>query len=121
MTIIIKGVFPGLNEFIDANRRKNGRWYAGNSMKQRDQNIIAWQLPGFHTKKPIILRYRFYCPNRKKDKDNISGYFHKVFQDALVQMHCIPDDGWNNIDGFSDEFFIDSVNPRVEVDIWEVK
>lgn len=121
MRVTIKGVFPTLNEFIDANRKRAGKWSAGNSMKQRDQNLIAWQLPGFHTDRPVFLRYRFYCPNKRRDKDNVSGYFHKIFQDALVQMHCIPDDGWDNIVGYMDEFYIDRNNPRIEVLITEEK
>ena len=120
MIITIKGAFPGLNEWVDANRRRKGNWSAGNAMKQRDQNIIAWQLPGFRTSRPVRLEYKFYCPDRRKDKDNVAGYFHKIFQDALVQMHCIPDDGWNNIDSFTDEFYVDSKNPRVEITVKEI-
>ena len=120
MRIVIKGSYPGLNEFIAANRRRSGNWSGGNEMKKRDQNAIALQLPRWHTDKPVYIRYRFYCQNRKKDKDNISGYFHKIFQDALVQRKVIPNDGWNNITGFSDEFYIDSKNPRIEVDLEEV-
>lgn len=120
MRIVIKGSYPGLNEFISANRRRSGNWSGGNEMKKKDQNSIAWQLPRWHTDKPVYIRYRFYCQNRKKDKDNISGYFHKIFQDALVQRKVIPNDGWNNITGFSDEFYIDSKNPRIEVDLEEV-
>lgn len=121
MRIVIKGSFPGLNEFIDANRRRNGGWSGGNEMKKRDQNIIAWQLPRWHTDKPVYIRYTFFCANRKRDKDNISGYFHKIFQDALVQRKCIPNDGWNDILGFSDDFYIDKKNPRIEIDITEVE
>ena len=120
ITVIIRGEFPGLNEFIAANRRRNGNWSGGNTMKQRDQNIIAAQLPKIHTDSPIWIDYRFFCPNRKKDKDNISGYFHKVFQDALVARRVINNDGWKDIEGFSDRFYIDRKDPRVEVEIREI-
>ena len=116
---IIQGEFPGLNEFIAANRSRHGNWSGGNEMKKRDQNRIALQLPRWHTDKRIYIRYSFYCPNRKKDKDNISGYFHKIFQDALVQRGCIPNDGWANIEGFSDAFYIDRKAPRIEIEILE--
>lgn len=120
MKIIINGAFPGLNEFIDANRISRGRWNKGNSMKQRDMKLIASQLPRWHTEKPIRLRYTFYCPNRKKDLDNISGYFHKVFQDALVMKGIIPNDSWKYIKGFSDDFLVDKSLPRIEIEITEV-
>ena len=67
----------------------------------------------------MYLQYKFFCQNRKKDKDNISGYFHKIFQDALVQRGVIKNDGWANITGFSDEFYVDTKNPRVEVEVIE--
>lgn len=120
MKIAINGWnFPGLNEFIDSNRISRGRWNKGNSMKQADQKFIAAQLPRWHTEKPVWISYKYFCPNKKKDLDNISGYFHKVFQDALVQRQIIPNDSWKYIKGFSDEFFLDRSNPRVEVEVKE--
>ena len=121
MRAIIRGwEFHGLNEFIDANRISRGRWNKGNSMKQEDQKLIAAQLPRYHTEKPVWITYRYYCPNRKKDLDNISGYFHKIFQDAMVARRIIPNDNWKYIKGFSDEFFLDRGDPRIEVEVKEI-
>lgn len=120
MRIIVLGAFPGLNQFIDANRISRGSWNKGNAMKQRDQHLIASQLPRWHTDKPVWISYTFYCPDRKKDPDNVSGYFHKVFQDALVQRGIIRDDSWRYIRGFTDDFYVDKAKPRVEVEITEV-
>lgn len=119
MKIIINGAFPGLNEFISANRKRAGNWSCGNDMKKHEQNRVAYQLPRWHTERPVYIRYVFYCKNRKMDKDNIAGFFHKIFQDALVARGCIPNDGWNNITGFSDTFYVDPKAPRVEVEIVE--
>lgn len=114
--IVIPGRFPGLNDFIDANRRSRGNWNAGNAMKRRDQNLIVQYLPkGLKFEKRIFIEYNFYEPNSKRDKDNISGYFHKVFQDALVQAGCIENDGWKHIRGMTDYFEVDRGNPRIEV------
>ena len=121
----IEGEFASLNEFIDANRRSKGRWNKGNQMKQRDQNIISCyiksQLKKVHIDVPVFLKYKYYCKNRKRDLDNISGYFHKVFQDALVHCGVIHNDSWQYIVGFSDEFFVDNKKPRIEVEIIEKK
>lgn len=120
--ITIEGRFPSLNEFIDANRRRHGSWSGGNAMKQRDQHIIMSCLPrGLRIRKKIFIEYNFFEPNTRRDKDNISGYFHKVFQDALVQAGVIENDGWKNIRGMADYFEIDARRPRVEVVIEEVK
>lgn len=88
-------------------------------MKQRDQAFILYHLPRCHFKKPIHIHYHFYEPNTRRDKDNISGYFHKIFQDALVDKGIIPNDGWKYISGMSDSFGVDRKNPRIEITIRE--
>lgn len=40
--------------------------------------------------------------------------------DALVHSGVLENDGWKNIESFTDEFFVDARNPRVEVEIEEV-
>lgn len=69
--------------------------------------------------KYVKIVYHFYEPNARRDKDNISGYFHKIFQDALVQSGVIRDDGWKEICDFEDHFYVDRKNPRIEVEIYE--
>ncbi len=122
--VIIEGKFPSLNEFIDANRRGKGKWNKGNQMKQDSQDDISWQLLQQHKKlhidKPVYLHYTFYETNKKRDLDNISGYFHKVFQDALVHCGVIHNDNWHYIVGFSDVFKVDK-QPRVEIIIEEME
>lgn len=121
-TIIIPGRFPSLNEFVDANRRRHGNWNAGNAMKQKDQREICKHIPkGLKFKKRIFIEYNFFEPNTRRDKDNISGYFHKVFQDALVECGAIADDDWKHIRGMADYFEVDKGNPRIEVVIQEAK
>lgn len=118
--IVVPGRFASLNDFIDANRRTHGRWNAGNIMKQKDQKYICSCIPKGLRFKRIYIRYMYFEPNTKRDKDNISGYFHKVFQDALVQAGCIQSDGWKVIQGFSDHFDIDAKYPRIEILIEEI-
>ena len=66
------------------------------------------------------MRYRWYEKDRRRDLDNVSSFGRKVIQDALVQTHILKNDGWKEIIGFSDEFFVDARNPRIEVEIEEV-
>lgn len=122
--VIIDGRFPSMNQFIEANRIGKGRWNKGNKMKQESQDTIssyiATQLHKVHIDKPVYIKYLFYEPNKKRDLDNISGYFHKVFQDALVHCGVIHNDSWHYIVGFSDDFQVDNKCPRIEVTIQEV-
>ena len=119
--IVIEGRYHGLNEFIDANRRGSGKWNAGNDMKRDDQTLIAMKIPRIKLRCPIRIRYHFFEPNKRRDKDNISGYFHKVFQDALVQRGVIPNDTWANIESMEDLFSVDAKHPRIEVEIYDAE
>lgn len=118
--VVVEGKFPSLNEFIEANRTHKQK---GNNMKKHNQNTICAYLLQQHRKlhinKPVTLHYTFYEANKRRDLDNVSGFFHKIFQDALVQSGILHNDSWQYITGFSDTFLIDSKNPRVEIIIQE--
>lgn len=118
--IIVLGKFPGINEYTDACRTNR---FAGGKMKKSAQAQIQWfirQAKIKPTDKMIRIKYHFYESNKKRDLDNVSGFFHKVFQDALVENQIITNDGWKNIKGFSDEFDVDKENPRIEIEIEEL-
>lgn len=117
----IPGKFPSMNQFIGANRNSV---HAGNNMKRSSQREIAVyimnSLRGKKIKTPITISYTYYEQNKRRDLDNISGYFHKVFQDALVHCGIIKNDSWGEICGFSDTFGVDKDNPRIEITLREV-
>ena len=118
--LIIKGKLPGLNEYIEAERRNR---YKAAQMKREAEATVAWVIKANHMKpisRPVVMRYKWFEPNRKRDMDNISSYGRKVIQDALVKMGILKGDGWKYIRGFTDEFLVDKVNPRIEINIEEV-
>lgn len=116
-TLVIKGQLPNLNEYTRACR---GNRYAGAEMKKRSENIITayimQQLNGVRFEGTVKLSFRWYEPNRKRDLDNIC-FAKKFILDALVSNGIIVADGWKGVIGFTDHFFVDSENPRIEVDI----
>lgn len=117
---VINDRLPGLNEYT-ANQRANK--YGGNLMKRTAQKAVEWQIRASKLKpikSPVKLVYSFYEPNRRRDKDNISGFAHKVIQDALVNTGILKGDGWKDITGYTDSFFVDPKRPRVEVELVEV-
>lgn len=126
--LIIPGTLPSLNDYLKAERvtiRHQGSFTTkGNIMKQEWQgyiiHYIRQQLKGLHIEKQIDLHYLFMEPNRKRDKDNISGFAHKVIQDSLVESDTINNDGWKNIGDTYDKCDVDVENPRIEVVIVEV-
>ena len=120
-TFTIPDRLPGINEYT-ASQRSNK--YSGALMKKYAQKqvevfIRAAKLPRMRT--PIRIVYTFFEPNRRRDKDNISGFAHKVIQDALVGCGIIEDDGWEQIAGWTDSFALDKDRPRIEVTLIEVK
>jgi len=125
--LILKGTLPGLNDYLRAERsftRRGGKGHScGNDMKQECQmlicNAIRLQLKRLRIHNPVFIKYKFYEPNRKRDLDNIAGVAHKFVQDSLVKCGVLENDGWDNITGFSDQFFLDRYNPRIEITIQE--
>lgn len=121
MKLTVWGQLPGMNEFIDANRRN---YHAGAKMKKEAEYIVTVcarkTLGRWRASSPVIMRYTWIEPNRKRDKDNISGFGRKIIQDALVKAGYLKNDGWREIIGFTDDFAVDKNEPRIEVEIEEV-
>lgn len=119
--LLIDGELPSLNEYIAACRTKA---VVGARFKAKDEErliplfMAQTKTRGFNN--PVKIEYTYYCKNCKKDLDNIAGYAHKVIQDSLVKAGILRNDGWEDIIGFSDNFWVDRENPRIEVKIWEV-
>lgn len=81
-------------------------------------SLIRSKMSGKRITKPVFIKFEWYERNRKRDKDNIA-FAKKFILDALVKSHVLKNDGWNEIEGFSDEFFVDPKNPRIEVTLIE--
>lgn len=118
---VIAGRMPGMNEFIAAQNRNR---FIGAKMKKDYQLLaklylqkqIQWQI-----EKPVFISYYFFEENKRRDHDNVSGFAHKVIQDALVEAGILKDDGWDEVFGYSDRFEVDKKRPRIEVVITEVE
>lgn len=74
---------------------------------------------GVHIRNPVIIHYEWYEPNRKRDLDNIAGFGHKVIQDALVECGVLENDGWKEVIGFTDTFYV-ARTPKIVVELEEV-
>lgn len=112
----IYGRLPSINEYTAATRANR---YKGASMKANAQNAVVAcilsQIGRGRLSGQVFIHYAFYEPNMRRDLDNISGFAHKVIQDALVACGVLKDDGWQEIAGMADQFFVDKKNPRIEV------
>jgi Holliday junction resolvase RusA-like endonuclease len=114
-TMTIPGVLPGMNEIVEAAR---GDKYASSKQKKEYTDIVAWtakaaRIP--HMER-IDITFRWYEPNKRRDKDNITAGA-KFVMDGLVKAGIIKNDGWAQIGDISHLFDVDRHNPRVEVEI----
>lgn len=111
----IPGTLPNLNDMINANRRNR---YAGANQKRTAQAQISKSLVGVgHIESPVRVHFHWIEPNMRRDKDNIAAA-KKFILDELVDEGILSGDGWKDIIGFEDTFFVDKINPRIEVEIW---
>lgn len=120
--LIIPGRLPGMNEYIDAERRNR---YAAAKIKKTSMDTVIkaarTSLGDWAAEASVRMDYLWIEPNMRRDKDNVSSYGRKIIQDALVEGGYLPNDGWRNVDGFSDTFAVDADNPRIEVTITEIE
>ena len=120
--LILDNRLPGLNEYTKSCR---GNKYGGNNLKKETENEILWQIKtqlcGVKITKKVNMVYTWIEPNKKRDKDNIA-FAKKFIQDALVKSGVLKNDGWGEIEGFSDFFVFDKdvKHGKVKVDIAEV-
>ena len=119
--LIIHGRLDNLNDYITACRTNQ---YKGAHLKSKNEHKVQAeiyeQLGRLRITNPVRMTYRWYEKDRRRDLDNVSSFGRKVIQDALVDTGVIQNDGWKEITGFSDEFYVDKKNPRIEVEIEEV-
>lgn len=122
--LVIDGKLPNLNDYTRANRTVNRGYSLGSKMKKETEEIISFyimrDLKGIHFDKKVKIDFKWYEENKKRDIDNVA-FGKKFILDALVRNGIIQTDGWRGVAGFTDSFFIDKNNPRIEVLIEKVE
>jgi Holliday junction resolvase RusA-like endonuclease len=117
-TLIIKGEFIDLNTYVAGMNRN--RFIGAKYKKEETERVWGCcKEAGLQLiKNPVFLVFEWYSPNKRKDKDNIS-FAKKAILDGLVLANVLKDDGWDNIIGFLDVFYVDKSTPRVEITFTE--
>ena len=115
MKFTIKGELTDLNKYINSMNRNR---FIGNKVKQQDTELVMWQTKNIKkvTEQPVFISIDWYTPDIKKDPDNVA-FAKKSLLDGLVKNGILENDGRKQICGFTDKFFVDKVNPRLEVEI----
>lgn len=115
----ISGRLDGMNEIIAANRKSP---CIGAKEKRKQQDIVIRAIR-FHRLKgvrnyPVTIKIDWYEKNSRRDPDNISAAKKFIF-DALQETDVLKNDGFNEIKVLRDDFHIDKLKPRIEVEIVE--
>lgn len=119
--LIIPGRLSGLNEYTAANRTNP---HKGGKAKHDNEATIIWairqQLRDIKIRNPVLIYYRFYEINRRRDNDNILSCAAKFVQDRIWKTGVLKDDSQRCIHNFYFDTFVDKDNPRIEVTITEL-
>ena len=112
----IQGRLDGLNNYTAANRTNP---YKGGKVKHENEELVIWsireQLRGVHITEPVLIYYRFYEKDNRRDGDNILSCASKFIQDSLTKTKVLQEDNRKCIPHFYHDIFIDKANPRIEV------
>lgn len=119
MRVTIPFPLAGLNDIIEAERAHRQK---GAKLKREQMNAVILVLRRQirrPLREPVTMHYLWVEKDRRRDKDNVSAGGRKIIQDALVRMKVLKNDGWANIENFSDAFSVDKKRPRIEIEIEE--
>lgn len=112
--IVIPFILPSLNTYIS-------QCYHGSNVAQKykhswENKIIKYfkSLECFNNVK-VSMVYRWYEPDKSRDKSNISGFGIKLIEDVLVRLHIIEDDNWCGIESIESYYYVDPKKPRIEI------
>lgn len=89
MKIIIPFPLPGLNDYISAERSHRQKGAALKRKAQRSVTAVLKRQIRGSLREPVTIHYTWVEKDRRRDKENVSGFGHKVIQDALVNIGAL--------------------------------
>lgn len=115
MKLIIKGELCDFNTFQNKTRSNK---FAGSKIKKEETEKVYWECKQQKLTPakdyPVCITFNWYIKNNRKDLDNIA-FSKKFILDGLVIAKVLEDDSQKFVCSFTDQFFTDKENPRIEV------
>lgn len=115
--ITVPGELPTMNEIIASSKRHYGVY---SKMKKKYTELVISQAAGMEKVRKADFIITWHCKNKRKDPDNVATGI-KFLLDGLVEAGVMENDGWGQVNSLTHIFRVDKANPRVEVEIFEVK
>ena len=117
ISLIIKGELCDFNTFQNKTRSNK---FVGSKIKKEETERVYWECKQQKLSPvkeyPVKIMFKWYSKDNRKDIDNVA-FAKKFILDGLVLAGVLGGDGRKFINGFTDEFYIDAVNPRTEIKI----
>ncbi len=107
---------PKRTILIGLNWYRNAHWMLSNKIKSHYHDLIKEQIGGNKFEK-IKVCYNVYVRRSGTDGPNVRSILEKFFLDGLVEAGAIPGDDVKHVVEDSSAYFIDSENPRIEIEI----
>ena len=118
-TLIVRGKLPDFNSLLNDVKRhwkfyaKSKKYWTGVTVAECVAQRLRPVTP------PVEIDFVWYN-NGRKDPDNIR-IASKMIIDGLVKASILPEDNQKIIKGFTDTFYKDKDDPRVEVTIRSIQ
>ena len=114
--LTICGELPDLNQIIAASKQHWARYHAFKKKYTQFVAMIARMQLVPVVEYPVRIEIAWFCKDRRCDPDNVA-HAKKYILDGLVSAGILKSDGFKHICSFTDSFFVDKENPRIEVTI----
>ena len=113
----VPGPLPGQNTYMG-----NGtRWTYGKDKKTWAAAIgFAIRAAKIRPMPRVHIEWVWVERNTRRDPDNFTGISKKFILDTLVSQGILKDDGWQEIAGWTDRWYVDKDEPGVWVTLQEV-
>lgn len=116
---VIPKELTDLNTFI---KHTNINFIVGNQTKRKNTDIATIAVLQAKlkpiTEYPVHVEFNWHSSNQKKDIDNVA-FAKKFILDGMVEAKFIENDSRKFVSSFSDNFYIDKDNPRIEVVVYK--
>ena len=118
----IEGKLPNLNDIIAEAKKGRGSYQPYAEMKREYTDLVDWCAKGMPKfKSEVEIEITWFEPNKRRDVDGISAGGCKFILDGLVQAGVIINDNQKYVKRINNNYEVDKENPRIEVEIREVK
>jgi len=107
---------PSKTFLVGLNWYRNAHHMLSNKVKAHYHELVLEQVLGRRFGK-VKLHYKVYAGRNGTDGHNIRAVMEKFICDGLVECGALEDDSIEFLKGDTSEYFIDKLNPRIEVEI----